>query len=152
MESTLSEATAPAYNGLGNVAVVDVQRRNAANDAWVAGRDGFADTVYAADQNGAVWKFDLLSNSVALGGEPLFIAQDSGGNRQSVTGGLTVATGPGGGVMVYFGTGSFIFTGDPLDTSIQTMYGVLDRGAPVAGRRQAARRRPPRPGTRADRR
>ncbi len=129
-----SEATAPAYNGLGNVAVVDVQRRNAANDAWVAGRDGFADTVYAADQNGAVWKFDLLSNSVALGGEPLFIAQDSGGNRQSVTGGLTVATGPGGGVMVYFGTGSFIFTGDPLDTSIQTMYGVLDRGAPVAGR------------------
>ncbi|MES5815660.1 PilC/PilY family type IV pilus protein [Pseudoxanthomonas sp. Soil82] len=128
-----SEATAPAYNGLGNVAVVDVKRRNLANDAWVGGRDGFADTVYAADQNGAVWKFDLLTASVDLGGEPLFIAQN-GGARQPITGGLTAATGPGGGVMVYFGTGSFIFTGDPLNTDIQTMYGVLDRGLPVAGR------------------
>lgn len=130
-----SEATPPAYNGLGNIAVVDVMRRNApANNAWIPGRDGFADTVYAADQNGAVWKFDLLSNSVALGGEPLFIAQDTGNKRQPITGGLTVATGPGGGVMVYFGTGSFIFTGDPLDNSVQTMYAVLDRGAPVSSR------------------
>ncbi|GAB3507873.1 pilus assembly protein [Pseudoxanthomonas daejeonensis] len=128
-----SEATAPAYNGLGNVSVVDTKRRNLDNDAWIPGRDGFADTAYAADQNGAVWKFDLLADAVALGGEPLFIAQN-GGARQSITGGVTVATGPGGGTMVYFGTGSFIFTGDPLDTSIQTMYGVLDRGAPVSGR------------------
>lgn len=128
-----SEATAPAYNGLGNVSVVDTKRRNIANDAWISGRDGFADTAYAADQNGAVWKFDLLTETVALGGEPLFIASNAG-VRQPITGGITVATGPGGGTMVYFGTGSFIFTGDPVDTSIQTMYGVLDRGAPVSGR------------------
>lgn len=129
-----SESPAPAYNGLGNISVVDVQRRNLANTAWVGGRDGYADTVYAADQNGAVWKFDLLGGNVALGGQPLFVAEDSGGKRQSITGGLTVATGPAGGVMVYFGTGSFIFTGDPLDNSVQTMYGILDKGAAVSGR------------------
>ena len=130
-----SESPALPYNGLGNVAVVDTKQRNIANNAWIDGRDGFADTAYAADQNGAVWKFDLLTDSVALGGAPLFIARDSSGTkRQPITGGITTAAGPGGGVMVYFGTGSFVFTGDPQDTSVQTMYGVLDRGAAVAGR------------------
>ncbi|HRF83008.1 MAG: pilus assembly protein [Xanthomonadales bacterium] len=129
-----SESPAPAYNGLGNVSVVDLKRRNIDNTAWIGGRDGYADTAYAADQNGAVWKFDLLANSVALGGQPLFVAKDSGGARQTITGGLTLATGPAGGVMVYFGTGSFSFTGDPLDTNVQTMYGVLDKGVTVAGR------------------
>ena len=131
-----SESPAPAYNGLGNVSVVDLKRRNVANTAWINGSDGYADTVYAADQNGAVWKFDLLTNAVALGGSPLFVAKNSGGARQSITGGLTVATGPGGGVMVYFGSGSFVFTGDPLDGSVQTMYGILDKGATVPGRSQ----------------
>ncbi|UWX04432.1 hypothetical protein H1235_05225 [Pseudoxanthomonas sp. NC8] len=132
---TASESPALPYNGLGNVSVVDTKQRNIDNTAWVDGRDGFADTVYAADQNGAVWKFDLLTNSVALGGVPLFIARDaSGTKRQPITGGITAAAGPGGGVMVYFGTGSFVFTGDPVDTSVQTMYGVLDRGAAVSGR------------------
>lgn len=130
-----SEATPLPYNGLGNISVVDAKRRNAPdNNAWIDGRDGFADTVYAADQNGAVWKFDLLTNSVGLGGAPLFIARDSGNKRQPITGGITTATGPGGGIMVYFGTGSFVFTGDPLDTSPQTMYGVIDRNTAVAGR------------------
>ncbi|MBO9715978.1 MAG: pilus assembly protein [Pseudoxanthomonas sp.] len=130
---TASETTAPAYNGLGNVVVIDTKRRNIDNSAWIQGRDGYADTVYAADQNGAVWKFDLLNSSVALGGAPLFIAK-IGDVRQPITGGLTAASGPAGGVMVYFGTGSFSFTGDPLDTSTQTLYGILDKGVAVTGR------------------
>jgi len=129
-----SESPAPSFNGLGNISVVDLKRRNIDDTAWIGGRDGFADTVYAADQNGAVWKFDLLSNSVAFGGNPLFVAEDAGGTRQSITGGLTVATGPAGGTMIYFGTGSFSFTGDPLDDSVQTMYGILDKGAAISGR------------------
>ncbi|WP_162435062.1 pilus assembly protein [Pseudoxanthomonas koreensis] len=131
-----SETPVPAYNGLGNVSVVDLKRRNAGNTAWINGGDGYADTVYSADQNGAVWKFDLLTNAVALGGSPLFAATNAGGQRQSITGGLTVARGPGGGVMVYFGTGSFAFTGDPLDQGIQSMYGVLDKDVAGAGRGQ----------------
>lgn len=128
------EVVSPAlpYNGLASIVAVDRQRLD--GGAWVAGRDGFVDTVYGADQNGAVWKFDLPTSAVALGGEPLFVARDSGGNRQTITGGLTAATGPAGGVMVYFGTGSFAFDGDAANGSQQTLYAILDRGSPVSGR------------------
>ena len=50
-------------NGLGNVVVVD--RWTGANQD-ARGRDGLADTVYAADQRGAVWKFDLLSDAATV--------------------------------------------------------------------------------------
>ena len=127
------ESTPPAYNGLGNISVIDARKFDASN-AVINGRDGYSDTVYAADQNGAVWKFDLLSNSVALSGQPLFIARDAANTRQSILGGLTTAAGPSGGVMVYFGTGSFSFTGDPSITNQQTIYGIFDNGTAVAGR------------------
>lgn len=129
------DATLPAYNGLGNLVVLD--RLRVADDGTApAGRDGFADTVYAADQNGAVWKFDLVASVVGLDGDPLFIAEDDLGARQAITGGLEAAAGPGGGVMVYFGTGSFSFTGDTTDNSQQTVYAILDGGAAVSGRDQ----------------
>ena len=123
---------APAYNGLGNVVVIDRYRRDGAN--VYNGSDGFADTVYAGDQNGAVWKFSLLDNSVGFGGRPLFVARDAGGNRQPITGGLEAAAGPGTAAMVYFGTGSFAFEGDSTDISQQTLYAVIDRGSVVSGR------------------
>lgn len=124
-----SESPALPFNGLGNVLAVD--RKIVTGGTTSDGRDGFADTLYAADQNGAVWKFDLINNAVALGGQPLFVAQDSGGNRQPIMGGLTAAAGPSGAVMIYFGTGSFSFTGDENNTSQQSLYGILDRGTAV---------------------
>lgn len=128
-----AEASPPTFNGIGSVAVVD--RKQVNGGVATAGRDGYSDTVYAADQNGAVWKFDLLTNSLALS-SPLYVARDGANNRQSITGGLTTATGPSGGVMVYFGTGSFSFTGDPSNNATQTLYAVLDTGASVTGRSQ----------------
>jgi type IV pilus assembly protein PilY1 len=129
---TASEGgVAPAYNGIGNIVAIDTQRPDATG-AWVAGRDGLADTVYAADQRGALWKFNLNSASVAS--TPVFIAKDSAGNRQMITGGLAAATGPGGGVMVYFGTGRFSFVGDQDNNATQTLYGILDRGVTISGR------------------
>lgn len=126
----------PGYNGLGNLVVVDRYRKQA-DGTSLQGRDGMADTVYAGDQNGAVWKFDLRNNSVALGGEPLYVARDAAGNRQTITGGLEAASGPGGGVIVYFGTGSFSFTRDTVDNSQQSVYAILDNGdAAVSGRAQ----------------
>jgi len=121
-------------NGLGNVVVVD----RWANEAkTLRGRDGYADTVYAGDQKGALWKFDLLdaSNSVST---PLFVTRPhtEGGRtfRQPITGGITAAAGPGGGVMLFFGTGSFSFYGDPQDNELQTLYAVNDTnsGLPTA--------------------
>lgn len=122
-------------NGLGNIIVLD--RWGGAGLA-TSTRDGFADTAYGADQQGALWKFDLrtLPASAASPGTvttPVFVTQTvtgpTGPSRQPILGGLTAAAGPGGGVMIYFGTGSFSFVNDQADTTMQTLYGVLDRGA-----------------------
>ncbi len=128
------EAGAPAgSNGLGNLVVVDRFGPAADNSLTVRTRDGFADTVYAADQNGALWKFDLRTATPANLTTPLFTTKlyTSGAEintRQPIIGGLAAAPGPGGGVMVYFGSGSFSFTADPSDISAQSLYAVLDRG------------------------
>lgn len=122
-------------NGLGNIVVLD------RFTGTVAGRDGYADTVYAGDQNGAIWKFDLVNPTQQT--KPFFIAKSEYNNsaadgpfadRQAILGGIEAASGPGGGVMLYFGTGSFSFQGDPTDRQMQTLYGVLDKGIAVSGR------------------
>lgn len=126
------EAGAPAGpNGLGNIVVTD--RRHSGGSSWI--RDGFADTVYAADQKGAIWKFDLLNESASSVTTPLFTTrehqEDGTTYRQPILGGMTAAAGANGGVMLYFGTGSFSFVGDPQDASLQSLYAVNDtvRGA-----------------------
>ncbi|WP_434027685.1 pilus assembly protein [[Pseudomonas] boreopolis] len=127
------ESGVAGSNGLGNIVVVD---RWSGDGLTRQTRDGFADTVYAADQNGAIWKFDLRqvpanpSNSSTLAAVtvPLFVARDSQNNRQPILGGIQAAAGPAGGVMVYFGTGAFSFVNDENDVSKQTLYAVLDRG------------------------
>lgn len=130
------EAGVAGSNGLGNIVVLD---RWSGTNLTTATRDGYADTVYAADQQGAVWKFDLRSvtanpattTTLTKVVTPLFVAKDAAGNRQPILGGLQAAAGPGGGVMLYFGTGGFSFKSDATDTSQQTFYGVLDRGGTV---------------------
>lgn len=127
---TAVEAAAPAgSNGLGNIVVIDRWGGASLNTTV---RDGYADTVYAADQKGALWKFDLRSPTPASPAAPVFIAQDPADStiRQPILGGLTAAFGPGGGIMVYFGTGSFSFVNDsdPANNQVQSMYAVNDRG------------------------
>lgn len=134
------ETAAPAgSNGLGNVVVADRWGPASDNSLTARSRDGFADTVYAADQKGAIWKFDLRTASPPKQTTPVFttLRYTSGpeaGTRQPIIGGLTAAVGPGGGVMVYFGTGSFSFEGDPADDSRQSIYAVLDlaSGSPTS--------------------
>lgn len=115
-------------NGLVNIVVVD--RWKGANQTE-GGRDGFADTVYAADQKGAIWKFDL--NSTAAPKVPVFTSNtsvdtDKNTYRQPIMGGLTATSGAAGGVMLFFGTGSFSYIEDGLDRSIQGLYAVNDTG------------------------
>lgn len=120
-------------NGLGNLVVVDRWGGSGigGDGLDVNIRDGFADTVYAADLQGAIWKFDLRSAAPASPGRPVFVTQtytdaDGGTFRQPITGGLTAAVGPSGGVMLYFGTGSFSFDDDQYDVSGQSLYAVND--------------------------
>lgn len=141
-----TEAGAPSgSNGLGNIVVLDRFGLDASGNLTRSGRDGIADTVYAADQKGAIWKFDLRPAALVPGGvvssptRPVFTTlQYASGpennTRQPILGGITAAAGRNGGVMLYFGTGSFSFDSDPADATLQSLYGVLDlsTGQPAA--------------------
>lgn len=122
-------------NGLGNIVALD--RKLIADGTIRDGSDGFTDTIYGGDLHGNIWRFDLTDGgSFQLSGDPVFTAKDSSGKRQPITGGIEVAVGPKGGVMVLFGTGSFMFekTGnisDKTNSDMQTIYGVLDVEAPT---------------------
>ncbi|WP_303638587.1 pilus assembly protein [Stenotrophomonas tuberculopleuritidis] len=131
IEATESGTNLPAgNNGLGNIVVVD---RWGGDDQDQRVRDGFADTVYGADKKGAVWKFDLRSDTAPA--RPLFTtsthqdAADGLTYRQPITGGLTATAGASGGVMLIFGTGSFAYYGDEQSTVTQALYGVNDTGS-----------------------
>lgn len=128
-------------NGLSTPRVVDLNG------------DGRTDIVYAGDNLGNLWKFDLTNIDsaewkVAFGGSPLFTARgpaslSSSGrtktqpiaappsvranNRSMLVGsGPTAKSLPVGGMMVAFGTGRNITKTDPENVNVQTLYSVLD--------------------------
>ncbi len=94
--------------------------------------DGIPDVAYAGDLRGNLWKFDISSNdptqwNVAFGGNPLFVAQVTSGNRQPIT--TAPVARPNrtvGGLMLAFGTGRAVTENDRTDISQQTVYSVLD--------------------------
>lgn len=97
--------------------------------------NGLADTIYAGDLKGNMWKFNVSSASpaawgVAFSGAPLYVAQDAAAtpNRQPIIAPPEVTLHPNGGRMVLFGTGKYIETTDPMSTGTQSFYGVWDDG------------------------
>lgn len=118
--------TAATPNGLTTPAVVDLNG------------DSTVDFAYAGDLLGNLWKFNLTSATpsnwdvayIASGvKEPLFVAQDSLGNRQPITSRPEIGRGPkGAGMVVLFGTGKYL---EPVDKDVaqlktQTFYGIID--------------------------
>lgn len=116
-------------NGLGSPALYD------------ANGDMIADYVYAGDNEGGLWKFDLSDKDPAKWGvaykdgadqpAPLFRAVDAAGQAQPITAPLELGGPPPGrqGVMVYFGTGRFFAENDDKDKHVQSFYGILDEGS-----------------------
>jgi len=112
-------------NGLATPAVVDLNG------------DSIVDYVYAGDLRGNMWKFNLTSTNasawdVAFNNSgtrlPLFTAVDALGIAQPITSKPEVGRGPKGvGMIVLFGTGKFMETGDKSPTQTQAFYGVIDR-------------------------
>jgi len=117
-------------NGLATPAVVDVDG------------DFIADYVYAGDLFGNLWRFDLTANTPggwritpvgAGGGQPLFKAEspDTPPKAQPITVQPMVSRHPGGlgGLMIYFGTGKYIETGDNSATgqTTQSFYAIWDK-------------------------
>ena len=127
-----------AYDG-SLVAKIDTNVGTVANPNGLSGAiaidstgHGVADTVYAGDLYGNLWKFDLSGASpagwkVAFSGFPLFTTP--GG--QPITMRPDVTKYPTGGFVVTFGTGRYLDIGDPTTTATQTFYGIRDDGAPV---------------------
>lgn len=119
-------------NGLGRPSLYDVQ---------VAGESGHrvTDFVYAGDLQGNVWRFDLRSVDVTadppvgVGVQLLFQARNGSDAVQPITGTIELGAGPSGvtgsprPVMLWFGTGRYLSSADASDTSVQTMYGIVDR-------------------------
>lgn len=112
-------------NGLSGVAAVSITN------------NGIVDYVYAGDLYGNVWKFDLSSSNPALWGSaytsgstpiPLFTTASS----RPITARVDVTMTPAGHYMVSFGTGQYLETADVTSTGTQSLYGIIDKGTPVA--------------------
>ncbi|HUN92260.1 MAG TPA: PilC/PilY family type IV pilus protein [Burkholderiaceae bacterium] len=124
-------ANCAASNGLGSPTLFDVNA------------DRVIDYVYAGDQQGNLWRFDLTSktasnwNVPSPGGAPIAFFQALSPNPpnapQPITAAPEIGPAPAGhtGWMLYFGTGRFFATTDPGDLTVQSFYGINDPGTQV---------------------
>ncbi|MBL0920404.1 MAG: pilus assembly protein [Hydrogenophaga sp.] len=102
-----------------------------------ANNDGRIDVAYAGDMQGRVWRFDLsnanpVNWSVSNGNAPIFVARNAAGEAQPITAPMSVAINSVSvdpnfnRRFVFFGTGSYFQSGDPSNTSRQTLYSIVD--------------------------
>jgi type IV pilus assembly protein PilY1 len=110
--------------------------------------DRVADRVYVGDTDGNLWRFDLAGSNTnswgapqslkaGSGFDPLFVATDDSGTRQAITAPLSSAFNKDGLHTIFFGTGSFYRVDDnvvPSDPSVDSFYGIIDRGEPITSR------------------
>lgn len=120
LKRIVASSTTNASNGLSAPRLVDV------ND------DGRVDMAYAGDLKGNLWKFNLSSASpnswgVSFSGNPLYVASDSGSNRQPITTAPMWMSHPMGGVQVLFGTGINVTESHQANSQTQTVYSVWDK-------------------------
>ena len=108
---------------------------------WDLDGSGTVDIIYAGDLLGNLWKFDLgaasanswdTSHRTAGSPTPLFVATDSSGNRQPITGMIGVGMNYRKGDLnfgkrfVFLGTGRYITTTDVTNTATQSWVGLID--------------------------
>lgn len=121
----------------------------AAPGVYDVDNDGDIDVIYAGDLKGNLWKFDVSSNTPSAWGFafmsgttplPFFVATDSLGNRQPITAPVSVAKNSVtsdanyGKRFIYVGTGSYFRNGDTADSSVQSLYGLIDQNYRIPGR------------------
>lgn len=122
--------TAEIPNGLSTPRVVDLDG------------DSVADRIYTGDLQGNMWAFNVSSATASDWGPaygtlesplPLFTAKDSTGKAQPITAAPVARKNPNGttevpNVLVLFGTGKFLETGDIIAADPMTYYAVWDAG------------------------
>jgi type IV pilus assembly protein PilY1 len=92
--------------------------------------DGKADVIYAGDLKGNMWKFNVSAATAAswpTNGTLLFAA----GTGKPITSPPVISLHPKAGLLVMFGTGKYLETGDTTSTGTQTSYGIWDNGTTV---------------------
>ena len=95
--------------------------------------DGFADTAYAGDLKGNLWKITAVGGTASTAS--IFQATDSTSNTQPITAAPLVGKDPMSGTLwVFFGTGEYLTDSDPNNTQTQTWYGIKDNGTSISGR------------------
>ena len=114
MDTGVGSAGTP--NGLGPVTPVYDGSRNIV-------------AAYAGDKLGNLWRFGMTDPDPANWTiRKVFVARDGANNPQPITTAPRVVLHPLGGLYVLFGTGKFFEVGDPADVSIQSVYGIWDKG------------------------
>jgi hypothetical protein len=111
--------SAGSPNGLAAPALVDTDN------------DGKADIAFAGDIDGDMWKFDLTSSSSASW--KLDYKLYDGSSGQPITLAPDVANHPQFGHLVLFGTGKLYESADITDKTIQSIYGIWDKGVSPTG-------------------
>ena len=94
--------------------------------------DKIIDYVFAGDLQGNLWKFDLSAASAASwglanSGSPLFQARNASNQVQPITAKPSIGAHADGGVLVYFGTGQYLTSGDLTNTQVQSFYAIWDK-------------------------
>lgn len=114
--TTTIEVDAGSANGLSAVLARDTNN------------DGFADSIYAGDLEGSLWKVTEFTGDAADAKiVKLFSAKDSFGNPQPITAAPLVGRDPDTlKTWVFFGTGKFLNEDDLNDTQEQSWYGIVD--------------------------
>ncbi|MEX2963808.1 PilC/PilY family type IV pilus protein [Microbulbifer sp. TYP-18] len=119
----------------------DTGRKNGLSSPWLIdlNKDRVVDRVYAGDLMGNMWSFDLSAGSDkkwgVYGGKPLFSAGDAAGrpDRAILARPLvvrnTAVEGEGANVLVLFGTGQYLNSGDLRDNQPGSFYAVWDNGS-----------------------
>ncbi|MDG9922192.1 MULTISPECIES: PilC/PilY family type IV pilus protein [unclassified Pseudomonas] len=90
--------------------------------------DGYVDYVYAGDDAGKLWRFNLTASDISgwdvdLSGRPLL--ETEGG--QPITSAPALYTTADNKLMVYVGTGRYMGVTDKQDSTVQAMYAVQDK-------------------------
>lgn len=97
--------------------------------------DGIADTLYAGDLSGSLWKFDISGDVDEWSYTKVFAAVDESGKPQPITAPVAIAREPvTERIFVTFGTGRYISVDDITNEAPQTLYALIDDGSTISGR------------------
>lgn len=93
-------------------------------NAWSSQGNGIVDTVYAGDLKGNLWRFNPVAGSASL----MYAA----GATKPITAAPLVAKNPRTlQTWVFVGTGRYLNSADVASKSVQTWYGLIDRGTTI---------------------